>query len=499
MWIIGGALSGPVRFTMRFLALPVQRSRPIVATAKSLVPAMTPAITDAGGSAPSRAARRRQLILHGPVLVTLLHLAAPNLVVILAQAAANFLESYYVGLIGLDALAGAALVFPLVMLMQTMSGGGVGGAIASAVARALGSGQTEKAEALALHAVVIALVLGSLFTVAALFGGAALYQAMGGRGGALAAALTYSNVIFAGAVFLWLLNAFASILRGSGNMILPAIVLVSGTVMLFGISPALIFGWGPIPALGIAGAGAALVLYYAAGSAVLLVSLLRGRRGLRLGLHHRLRLSLFAEILGVGVLGAANNLLTNLSVVLATGLVGRFGTSNLAGFGLGIRLEYLQIPLVFGIGSGVVAMVGMNVGAGHMARARHIAWTGAMLAISITETVGVLAAIFPQAWVGLFTADPDAIRVGSSYLRVVGPFYGCLGAGLALYFASQGAGRMKWATMAALARVAVIAIGGALGMNAGTGLTPVFIVLILAYISFAAINGLNWRRVHGGG
>ncbi|MDP9096448.1 MAG: MATE family efflux transporter, partial [Pseudomonadota bacterium] len=280
----------------------------------------------------------------------------------------------------------------------------------------------------------------------------------------------------------------------AGNMVLPAVVLVSGAVLLLVVSPVLIFGWGPIPALGIKGAGLALVLYYAVGSAVLLGSLLRGKGGLRLSLRHRLRGALFREILGIGALGAFNNVLTNSAVVLATGMVGVFGTNTLAGFGLGIRVEYLQIPLVFGIGSAMVPMVGMNVGAGQLARARRVAWTGALVAVAITETVGTLVAVFPEAWLRLFTGDDAAIVAGTAYLRQVGPFYGFFGLNLALFFASQGAGRMVLPTVAALLRLGVIVAGGSIAMTAGGGFAALLVVIVLGHVASAATNCLNWIR-----
>ena len=218
---------------------------------------------------PDRAARARKL-LEGPILLTLLGLAAPNFAVMLTQTAASFAESYYVGILGTEALAGAALVFPLFMLMQMMSAGGMGGGIASAVARAVGGGRHEDAEALALHAVVIALVFGIAFTAAALLGGPALYRAMGGRGAALDAAIAYSNTVFLGAALLWLLNSLANVLRGSGNMVLPAQVLGTGGIGVILLAPLLMFGLGPIPGLGIVGAGAALVVFHGIGSAVVM-------------------------------------------------------------------------------------------------------------------------------------------------------------------------------------------------------------------------------------
>ena len=447
----------------------------------------------------SRAAR----LLQGPILATLLGLAAPNIVVMLAQAGANFLESYYVGLLGTDALAGAALVFPLVMLMQTMSAGGIGGGISSAIARAIGAGQHEEAEAIALHALILAILLGVAFGAAAILGGPALYTAMGGRGQALQAALGYSDAIFAGAVFLWLLNAQASILRGTGNMMLPAAVLTGGVLVLLVVSPLLIFGDGPVPALGVRGAGLALVVYYVVGSLVLGARLLGQGDGFRIGLHHPIRAELFRRILGVGAPAVVNNFNTNIAVVLGTSLMAPLGNQALAGFGLGIRLEYLQIPIVFGVGTGMVAMVGMNVGAGQFERARRIALTGACVAAVLTEAVGGAAALFPHAWLHLFTQDEGAVAVGVRYLHVVAPAYGFLGFGLALYFASQGAKRMGWAMAASFGRLAVVAGLGGLVMRGAPGsdarLTPFLLVLVLALIAYAALNLIEWLPRSPGG
>ncbi|HEX3499733.1 MAG TPA: MATE family efflux transporter [Stellaceae bacterium] len=434
-------------------------------------------------------------MLDAPVLPTLLHLAAPNLVVILAQAAATFLESYFLGLLGTDILAGTALVFPVIMLMQMMSAGAVGGGISSAIARAIGAGRLDDAEALALHAVIIALVLGAITAGAVLLGGPFLYRAMGGSGATLAAALGYSNVVFAGAVALWLLNSLASILRGSGNMALPAIVLAIGAVILLGLSPALIFGIGPLPPLGVAGAGLALVLFYGVGSAVLATYLMLGRGAVQLTLRHPLQWRLFGEILRVGLLSAVNTVLVNLSIAFATSFAAGSGVSALAGYGLGLRLEYLQIPIAFGFGAALVALVGVNVGAGKYDRACRIALTGALVVGGLTEAIGVAAASFPAAWIGLFTHDPAAIASGALYLRTVAPAYGALGFGTALYFASQGAGRMGWPIAAGIVRLLIIGLGGwAVTRGAGDRLSFLCAVLAAGLVAIALINLVPWLR-----
>src|SRR5437899_13087693 len=123
---------------------------------------------------------RIQVLLEAPLARTLLRLAVPNVLVLGAQATAGLIETYFIGKLGTEALAGVALVFPVVMLMQMMSAGAMGGGISSAVARALGAGRRADAEALVLHALAISVAFGLVFMLAVLGGGRWLYTAMGG-------------------------------------------------------------------------------------------------------------------------------------------------------------------------------------------------------------------------------------------------------------------------------------------------------------------------------
>jgi putative MATE family efflux protein len=443
---------------------------------------------------------RTKRLLEAPVAPTLLRLATPNVLVMVLQAVVTTMDAVFVGWLGTAALAGVSLVYPLVMLMQTMSAGGMGGGVSSAVARALGAGRRGEAEALAAHAVVIALGMSALFTAGLLLGGPAVYRAMGGTGPALEAALTYSHVIFGGAVVVWLLNTLASIVRGTGTMALPAAVMTASAVVYLALAPALVLGWGPFPRLGVAGTATANVVSFGLSSLVLAGYLASPWSAVRLTFRGlAIRRAHFWEILRVGAPGSLNTVLTNLTIVLMTGLVGPFGTLALAGYGMGARLEYLQIPLVFGMGSALVAMVGTNVGAGQIARAERIAWTGAGIAAGITASIGLVAAIFPRAWLGLFTTDPQAQTAGVSYLLIVGPFYGFFGLGLALYFASQGAGRLGWPLMAGFLRLAVAAAGGWLcGYWLGWGLPGIFAAMAAALVVFGvtiatAVKCGAWR------
>jgi putative MATE family efflux protein len=402
---------------------------------------------------------RTRALLEAPIVPLLLRMAWPNVLVMLAQAATGIIETWWVAKLGTDALAGMALVFPGFMMMQMLSAGALGGAISSAVARAIGAGRRDDADALVVHALVINVALATVFALVVVAFGPQIYSALGGRAGSLAAALQYSNVVFAGIVLLWVLNGLASVVRGTGNMLVPALVVCAGVVVLIPLSPILIFGLGPVPAFGIAGGGYAMVAINAAGAAFLAWYVASGRNLARFR-PTRLRWAFFRDILAVGAIAVVTTLQTNVVVLSTTAMVGAFqGPDAVAGYGTGARLEYLLIPLVFGLGAPLVALVGTNVGAGNGARALRIAFTGGAIAFVMTEAIGLAAAFHPRTWLGLFGHDPAMLATGSAYLAVVGPFYGCFGLGLALYFASQGAGKLGWPLLAGFLRM-LLAVGG---------------------------------------
>ena len=440
----------------------------------------------------------RTRLLSGPILATMVRLSVPNIALVGAQAAVNVAETYFVGRLGTDALAGVTLVFPMVMLMQMMSAGAMGGGISSAIARALGGHRRTDADALAWHAVLIAMVLGGGFTIAALVFGPVLYQVLGGHDASLANALEYSNIVFGGAAFVWLTNSLANVLRGSGDMRTPAVVMVAGALIMIAVSPLLIFGAGQVPGLGLRGAALALVVYYFAGCAILGWRILRGATLVSLQ-PCRSSWRYFAEILKVGVPACVHAALINAAVAVTTGFVGVHGAAALAGYGIGARLEYLQIPIVFGLGATLVAMVGTNVGAGQLERARRIAWTGGLFAAAICGTIGAVVTVAPWLWAGMFTHDPEVLAIATQYFRVAGPSYGFLGLGMALYFSFQGTGRMLWPLLCVSVRILIIAAGCTLATQVfAFGLGGLFAVTAVALVAFGAMYAVGvWRYFSG--
>jgi Na+-driven multidrug efflux pump len=197
--------------------------------------------------------------------------------------------------------------------------------------------------------------------------------------------------------------------------------------------------------------------------------------------------------------GSVTTLQTTLTVALTTALVGGGGGDAIAGYGTGSRLEYLLVPLAFGLGAPLVALVGTNIGAGQPARALRVALTGGAIAFALAEAVGVAAALWPAAWLGLFSGNPGMLASGAQYLRIVGPTYGFFGLGLALYFASQGAGRLLWPLLAGLLRLVIAVGGGWVALRLTGSLGWLFAALSLALVTYgvtlsAAVGSGAWFK-----
>jgi putative MATE family efflux protein len=407
------------------------------------------------------AARSATATLDGPILPTLLRLTLPNLAAMLVVALVAVCETAYVGILGTVPLAGIALVFPLVMLMQMLSAGAIGGGVSSAISRALGAGDLDRANGLAFHAVVIGAAAGLFFSAVFLLFGTPILRLLGGSGAVLGAALSYADIALTGAVLTWLLNTFASIVRGTGNMRVPSLTLVAASGLQVLLGGALGLGVGPIPRLGLAGVASGLVIAYAAALLFLLWFLASGRGQLTLRLHARvLNREMFRDILKVGAVACLSPLQTVLTILILTRLVAQFGTEALAGYGIGARLEFLLVPLAFAVGVASVPLVGMAIGAGQVARARRVAWSAAALAAGVLGVIGVLLAIWPDLWSRLFTQDAAVMHSAATYFRWSGPCYGLFGLGLCLYFSSIGAGKVMGPVLAGTLRLAVVALGG---------------------------------------
>lgn len=434
---------------------------------------------------------RTALLLTAPPGPLLIKMATPNALAFMIQSAVSMAEVWFIGQLGISALASIALAFPLLMLIQTMSGGATGGAVTSAIARALGSGDHDKAQRLIWHALAVAALGAAVFLVVFLLLGRTLLAFLGGSGEVLEQAVDYCTVLFVGGLFIWLMGVVSAIFRGMGDMKLPAMLMIVSAFIQVPLSGILVLGLVGAPQLGIVGAAISAVASGFLISVAMLYILAKPGRALRLDVsaiavsRNLFQKSLFRDILKVALPASLSPLLTIFIILSLTAMVATFGEAALAGYGIGSRIEFLLIPLVFGIGAAMTSLVGLSIGAGKIERAETIGWTGSALAAGLAGLVGLVLAIFPEAWIYAFTTDAETFAVARDYIRIVGPFFLFQGMGLSLYFASQGAGTVTWPIIATLVRV-VVAVGGGwlLAFWLDLGVQGVFIAAAAAMATF---------------
>ena len=434
-------------------------------------------------------------MLTGAIMPVLMRLALPNMGAMVAGSVAAIAETAYVGRLGVPALAGMAVVFPLVMLQGMLSAGAIGSGVSAAIARALGAGDEARAEAIAVHALWIGVIAGLTTTLIVLPLAPVIFSALGARDAALVEAVAFARVAFIGSTGVWLVNLLAAVLRGGGNMAVPSAVLLLTATLQVVIGGSLGLGLGPAPRLGMAGVAAGQVVASTLGAAILFFALRsdRTRIAFRVGAVPLSRAT-FDEILRTGATAAVSPVMSIAAIILLNRLVAGFGPTVLAGFGIGTRLEFLLTPLSFAIGVASVPLVGTAIGAGMVARAREATWMAARLAGAVMAAIGLMMALFPEVWVAMFTSDPATTAAAAQYFRWVGPFYGFFGAGMSLFFSSLAAGRVAPMLLAGAMRLVLVVIGGAILVAMAAPIGAVFALIAAGMVAYGALSiVIVWR------
>lgn len=448
--------------------------------------------------APPKPSAVRNPILEDAIVPTLLRLALPNVVSMAAGISVLIAETTYVGILGIAPLAAIALMFPLIILMMTMSGGAMGGGVASAIARALGNGDVQRASTLAWHALAIAVTVGATFSVLLLTFAEQILGLMGGRDAVLSEALKFAHIHFSGIILIWVMNSLVGILRGTGNMVLPSVIMFTsaGCQIVFGGTLSLgLFG---APQLGIRGIAIGQLLGVALGVIVMGWYVLSGRSRISLRVpQFRFHSEMFADILKVGALACFYPVQAVLTNSIITAMLARFGPEVLAGYGIGARLEWFLTSIAFSCGVATVPMIGMAVGAGKIARARRIAWTGAVLSAVGVGALVLPLALFPGMWTGLFTDNPLVRKAAGEYMLIAGPMFAVFSIGISLYFSSQGAAKVLGSVLAQTVRLSVAILGGLWLLSIGADYVWFFVLAGGAMAAFglftaAVVRATSW-------
>ena len=421
-------------------------------------------------------------------LRAVVRLAAPTTLVMAIAAASNVAQTFFVSRLGTDAIAAVSLVFPISLLAISTMAGGIGAGAGSAVARALGGHRHGDAAALAAQALALAVAIGVAFALATFAGAPALFRVMGAEGRVLDLATAYAHVLFGGAAITFLGGMFDSVLRGEGNVRVPAIWSSASLLSQIAVTPLCIFGLG----LGIVGAPVAMLSCQALATLPRAWWVFGGRAAVRPALRGGHGLAPTAEILRVGVPSALSASVNNVAIMTLTAVVAHLGAPDLAAYGLGTRFDFLVLSFAWGFGAAVLTLVGMATGARRPDKTRAFVWRAGAFTTAMLAVPGLVLCWKPSLWLGLFTQDPGILEVGARYFRIVGPSYPFLGVSMVVAFAFQGLGRATVPLVWSVARVvgvvaAAIVCTRVLGLAEGAVFATIAIANVVSALALVTL------------
>ena len=405
-------------------------------------------------------------------------------------------DVFWVAHLGADAVATVGLTESMLTIIYTAAMGLSIGATAL-VARRTGEHDPEGAAHAAGQSILLGLGVAAAIAVLAAPNADALLRLMGASETVVATGGRFTRIMLGGNATVLLLFLLNAVFRGAGDAAIAMRVLILGNALNIVLGPCFIFGLGPFPEMGVAGAAVATNL--GRGTAVLYqLHVLTGDRGrVRLRARHlRIDVGAMRAMLQLSGLGTFQILISTASYVGLVRILSIFGSAALAGYTIGIRLIIFALLPAFGISNAAATMVGQNLGAGQPARAEAAVWTAARINMVFLGVVGLVFLVFAPFITSLFTTDPLVQPFAVGCLRTVSlgfVFYAC---GMVLTSAFNGAGDTWTPTVINLFVFWLFEIPLAwfLARRAGFGPSGVFIALTVSYSLLAVVSLILFRR-----
>ncbi len=437
------------------------------------------------------------LASHQGTTTQVLRLAWPVVVEQMLGTAVGLVNTYIVGHLGAAALAAVGLSSQLVMLLTAFfSAAGVGGTVL--IARSVGAGDTQEVESFAGQSLILALAMGLLTAIPCLFWGSEMLASLGGASDVVAAGRLYMLAVGTTMPLMALLFVGNAAIRGAGDTRTPMAIMAAVNLINAVVSWALVYGIGPLPALGVLGAGIGAATSSAVGGLLTGRALLRGRSASGLWVSRRAlrpNPARIGRLLRIGIPSGMEQGLMRLAQVVMASVVTYLGTAAYAGHQLGIQLLSLAFAPGFAFSVAATTLVGQELGRGDPPRASACTMTASWLALGVMCSGGVMAYFLAEPLVRFFTSDPTVVPQGVLAVR------GCafIELPLAWYFvlsgALRGAGDTGYVLLAQALPIWLVRLplSWLLGITAGLGLTGIWAAMILDMSVRALMLGLRFR------
>jgi len=356
------------------------------------------------------------------------------------QTAFNVVDMIFVGKLGAEAIAAVSLSGMILMLIITLVVG-IGIGTTAIVARFYGAKEYSQANEVALQSLLFGGIASLLLAGVGFFFSETLLKIFGAEPMVVKMGTEYLSIMFLGSFTMFLLFLGAAILRGAGDAITPMLILIFSTLINIVADPLLIFGLGPFPRLEIKGAAIATVLARGTGMFIILAILVKGYSYIHITFKNlKLKFDILWRIIKIAIPGSLQMAFRSTSGLILMSIAVLYGTCALAAYGIGLRINMIVMMPGFGLGAATATLVGQNLGAKQPQRAEKSAWSALLYYEAIMIVIGALFYLFAPKIIHIFNNNPEVIREGVSFLRIVTLSYIFLALSIVLHQGFHGAG-----------------------------------------------------------
>ncbi|MBX5496703.1 MAG: MATE family efflux transporter, partial [Bryobacteraceae bacterium] len=423
-------------------------------------------------------------------------LAIPMVLEMSMESLFGIVDVFWVGRLGSDAIATVGLTESLLTLVFAVAMG-LSMAATAMVARRIGEGDQEGAAVAAVQAIAIGVAVAAVVGVAGAFFAPELLGLLGASPQLVAGGWEYTAIILGGNLTIMLLFLINAVFRGAGDAAIAMRVLWIGNICNMILDPCLIFGWGPLPELGLAGAAIATTIGRGVGVVYQFAALLGGAGRVNIKWRHvRLDQPVMVKLLRVSLTGMLQCLVATASWLGLVRIVALFGSSALAGYTVALRIVVTALLPSWGLSNAAATLVGQNLGAGRPDRAELSVWRTGLYNMIFLGAVALLFILFAEPGIRIFTQDPAVVPIGVSCLRFISYGYVFYAWGMVMVQAFNGAGDTWTPTVINLFCYWLwqIPLAYGLAMVAGLGENGVFLAIAISESTLAVVGMLMFRK-----
>jgi len=435
-------------------------------------------------------------------LSRLLRLSGPIVLANILQTAYQLIDTFWLGRLGANAVAAVSLSFPVLFFIISL---GIGMTIAGSimVAQYKGMNNQRMINYSSAQTLMVLFFISLLLALVGYFLAGPLIKIIGAEDQVLADAVSYFKVSAIGFIFLFVFFVFQSLMRGIGNVVVPTYVVLTTVLLNLVLDPLFIFGWGPVPAMGVSGAAMASVFTQGLSALMGIFILKSGRFGIELHAQDfKPDLGWFKELIRIGAPSSLEFSTRALGMTMLITIVTSFGSVVVASYGIGARILSFVIIPALGLSSATTTLVGQYVGAEKIGKAEEVGVISAKLAFYSLTAIGILLYAFARPLTAFFVpGETQVIENGALFIKIMAPSFGLLGIQQVINGVFNGAGFTLASMIVSILSLWIIRFPMAYILSNNTGLSydgiwwsfPIS-NLIAAIFAFLWFQRGDWKR-----